>query len=231
MKRGEDSRETRLNADRLRELRRRLLSWFEVSGRVFSWRRGSASPYHVLFTEMLLSRTRAESVEPVAQALFAGYPNVGALARAPLGNIEEVVYPLGLYRKRARFLAACAVAIVTEHGGEVPREYEQLEDLPYVGRYAARAVMNVAFRVPCPIVDVNVARVYRRIFSLPAPPTRLESAHELWRVAEAVLPRRDSRRFNWALLDLGALICGKTPNCGECPLSSICDHAAARRDG
>ncbi len=229
MKRSDNSAPVPLGAARLNQLRRLLLSWFDVSGRSFFWRRERVSPYQVLFTEMLLSRTRAENVEPVAQVLFACYPDVRTLALASLHDVEKILFPLGLFRKRARFVSACANAIVSEHGGQVPREFEGLETLPYVGRYAANAVMNVAFDIPRPIVDANVARVYRRVFSLPEPPARLESAHALWRVAERVVPKRQSRRFNWALLDLGASVCGRTPKCGSCPLARLCDYGVALR--
>lgn len=189
------------------------------------------SPYQVLFTEMLLSRTRAENVEPVAQALFAAYPTVERLAAAPIKDVEKIVFPLGLFRKRARFISACAAGIVNDHRGEVPASLDELEALPYVGRYAANAVINVAFGIRRPIVDANVARLYQRIFSLPDPTNRLEVAHEMWRVAERVLPRHNSHRFNWALLDLGASACRKAPSCGGCPLASVCDEGRRHATG
>lgn len=216
---------------RVAALRRALLGWGESQGRQFFWREPGLPAFHVLVVEILLSKTRAEVVAPVARVLLDKYPTPDALHRAPLKQLERLLYPLGLHRKRARQLLACARSLVVEHGGEVPDSVEQLMELPAVGRYAANAIASVAFHQRRSVIDANVARVYGRVFSLPPPPDRLSTAHDLWALATRVLPRRRAKEFTWALLDLGGTVCiAREPSCERCPIAQSCDLARTRVD-
>lgn len=213
---------------RVLRLRRALLEWAHRNGRSYQWRQPSPVPYEILVTEILLAKTQADAVAPVVEQLFARYRNVASLARARVKGLEQLLYPLGLHRKRARNLKECANVIVRHHDGAVPRSIEDLMDLPSVGRYAANAIASVAFDEPVAVVDANVVRVYRRVFSLPPPPKRLSTAHELWEFASAILPTTQTKEFNWALLDLGGTVCvAKNPTCSGCPLRKVCDHATS----
>ncbi len=213
-----------IDSARIQALRRRLLTWAAREGRSFFWRRPGLDAYSALVTEILLVKTRAELVATVARDVLARYPTAEALAQAEWRTLASLLYPLGLHRKRANGLIACARALVDQHGGRVPGTIEQLLELPYVGRYAATAVACVAYDAPVAVLDANVSRIYQRMFSLPAPPDRLASAHELWSTAQHILPEANAKRFNWAILDLGGMICkAKAPSCSRCPVSSICD--------
>lgn len=211
---------------RLARVRRTILRWARETGRSFFWRGRGVSPFALLVTEILLSRTRAQAVEPVAIELLARFPRPADLAQADIGALERLLYPLGLHRKRAQHLVACARGLVTNLDGQVPRRPDDLMTLPYVGRYAANAVACFGFGERRAVVDANVSRVYQRVFSVPQPPARLSSAHSLWDFARAVLPRRGSaaKEFNWAILDLGAIVCTpKNPSCAVCPVAFTCD--------
>jgi A/G-specific adenine glycosylase len=134
---------------------------------------------------------------------------------------------LGLHRKRARHLVACARTLAEELDGEVPTTVDGLMDLPFVGRYAANAIACVAYDAHVAVIDANVARIYRRVFSLPPPPERLAAAHDLWDLAARMLPRARAKPYNWAILDLGGQICtAKAPGCDRCPIVRWCDHGA-----
>jgi A/G-specific adenine glycosylase len=213
---------------RVRRLRLALLEWAQNNGRSYRWRRPSPVPYEILVTEILLAKTQADVVAPVVAQLLSRYGTVATLAKARVGDLENLLYPLGLHRKRARNLKACASIVVRHHDGAIPRSIEDLIELPFVGRYAANAIASVAFDEPVAVVDANVVRVYRRVFSLPPPPTRLSTAHEFWDFASAILPAMQAKQFNWALLDLGGTVCvAKNPTCSGCPLRKLCDHAAS----
>lgn len=126
---------------------------------------------------------------------------------------------------RARLLVRCARALVVKYGGQVPSSIEELLSLPYVGRYAANAVASVAFGQPNAILDANIARIYRRVFSIPITDERLTVADELWGLAERILSKARPREFNWAMLDLGGTVCTpRSPHCECCPLSAMCDE-------
>ena len=211
-----------------RSFTRGVLRWGRENLRDFYWRRRRLSPYRVLVIEVLLARTRAAAVEPVARALLSAYPRPQALARARVVDLARRCRALGLHRKRGRGLKALGDVIVREHGGRVPRRDEELLSLPLVGRYAVQATQNVAFGQRRAIVDANVARVLCRCFALATPPGRLDAAEGLWRLAAELLPQRDSRIYNWALLDLGALVCKpRSPRCEDCPLSPRCKERIA----
>lgn len=213
-----------IDARRLRVLRERLLQWASESGRHFSWREADPEPFTILVTEILLAKTRAELVSPIAEKLLTRYPRPRDLAVARRRDLESLLYPLGLYRKRAEHLVRCARALVDDFAGAVPSTVADLMTLPYVGRYAANAIASVAFNAEVPIIDANVSRVYQRVFSLPPPPDRLASAHDLWALAERVLPVGQAKEFNWAVLDLGALVCTpRRPSCERCPIATTCD--------
>jgi len=206
--------------------RRALLRWSKRSRRSFFWRDSGVSPYAFLVIEILLARTRAEAVEPVAVHLLAQFPSPADLATARVREVERMLRPLGLHRKRARQLIACASRLVDSFDAKVPSRPSDLMTLPCVGRYAANAVACFAFCQARAVIDANVSRVYQRMFSLPPPPARLSSANAMWEFGEVVLPRRgnDARRFNWALLDLGGTVCKpRKPLCGICPVASTCD--------
>jgi len=206
------------------EIQTRLLDWFRISGRQFPWRR-TCDPYAVLLAEKLLQQTSVrESLVQAYNDLLTAYPTPAALAEADWNDIRVTIHPLGLHY-RAQELVELAREISEKHGGCIPQDLKSLLALPGVGDYIARAELCFAFGQDVPIVDTNVARILYRLFGLPGPmpanPARKRSLIEL---AGSLLPTGQSREFNLAMLDLGALICKvPAPECNLCPLSSICE--------
>jgi A/G-specific adenine glycosylase len=212
-----------VNRQDVARVRRALLGWYEVFGREFFWRRERLSPFAMLVVEMLLSRTRAQAVEPVAAELLRRFPTADAVCKAGVRRIETVLYPLGLHRKRAQLLVRCADVLVRDWGGVVPLTQEELLKLPYVGRYAASALRCFLLGARVPVVDANVARVYRRALGVPIPERELRRSHASWDFARRFVPRVKAREFNWALLDLGGTVCTpRAPRCASCPLAQRC---------
>ncbi len=216
---------SRLADRRIVLFRRKLLAWARRKGRHFFWREPGLTPYAALVTEILLTKTRAELVATVAKQILERYPSPPDLACASPNELEAMLFPLGLHRKRAAGLVACAQYVMEAHGGAIPTTIEELIELPSVGRYAANAIVCVVFDQQVAVLDANVSRIYQRFFSLPEPPERLATAHDLWAVAARLLPPRKAKQFNWAILDLGGLICtAKAPACTVCPLVKNCDR-------
>lgn len=204
-----------------RWVRRRLLSWFRDCGRAFPWR-DTADPYAVLIAELLLQRTRADLVEPLFSRFLAVYPDAHHLARADPVNVIELLRPLGFLHRSAR-LPALGLALVEEHGGEVPRSFPALMALPGVGRYVANAVLTVAFGERRPLLDPNVLRVVARVFGRESSRPRARDDRQMWTFVEELSPRRGAREFNLALVDVGAVVCRvRRPRCYECPLRLRC---------
>lgn len=202
-----------------------LVRWYRSNARSFPWREEwRRSPYCVLVAEILLKRTRAENAVLTYGYLVDCYPDAAALAGAKLPKLEAFLRPIGLHRTRARELKRIAEALVERHGGEVPRSFDELIALPGVGRYVANAVLCFGFEIPVPIVDVNVRRVLGRYFGL------AEGVDDgaYWAVASRLLAPGDAAEFNWALLDLGALVCAaRGPKCEGCPLAKGCSTSSS----
>jgi A/G-specific adenine glycosylase len=130
------------------------------------------------------------------------------------------------YYARARNLQRAARIIRDEHSGEFPAELAQIEALPGVGRYTAGAVFSFAYDRPAPIVDANVARVLARITALRIPIDTAPGQRALWTTAAQLLPSRDARLYNSALMELGATVCGpRDPQCLLCPVLEFCAAA------
>jgi A/G-specific adenine glycosylase len=202
---------------------RALRRWGRAHRRSFPWRE-TDDPFRVLVAEVLLQRSRGVTVAKVYEALFARWPDAGTLAHARVPAIEGVIRPLGLVR-RASSLRAMAARVAD---GGVPRELAGLEALPGVGRYAASATLAAAFDRRAPVVDGVTARVYRRYFGLPGDAPAVAD-RELWDLVDRVTPARAARTWNWAVLDLAALVClPAQPRCDACPLAAGCAWNAAR---
>jgi A/G-specific adenine glycosylase len=165
-------------------------------------------------------------VAPYFARFLARWPDVRALAAAPLDDVLKLWAGLGYYA-RARNLHACARVVVEQHGGYFPADEAALAALPGIGRYTAAAVAAIAFDAPSVPVDGNVERVVARLFAVPS---ELPAAKpELWRLAQTLTPPSRSGDFAQALMDLGATICTpKKPACALCPWLH---HCVARASG
>lgn len=204
---------------------RGLLAWGRQNRRPFPWR-GEQDPFRVLVAEVLLQRSRGRTVAGVFDELFRRWPDAAGLAQASIEEIENVIRPLGL-TSRGRTLKRMA-SEVEERGG-VPRSVEAMLRLSGVGRYSASATAAAAFGQPKPTVDGTSARVYRRVFGLPAESDSYVD-DQLWALVADVVPGRASiREWNWAVLDLAASTClPKAPRCVECPVVANCSVGSQR---
>jgi len=204
-------------------VRERLLAWGREHLRSFPWRE-TRDPYRVLVAEALLHRTRADQVLPVYREFLRRFPDLPALARAPLEEVLGVLRPLGLHW-RSRLLHEMAVRILQETGGYVLPDRKWLCSLPGVSDYIASAVLCLAFGKPEPMLDASSVRVLGRLLGIRVTDGSRRSRR--FRDLHMQLMAGDSpREFNLALVDLGALVCRPAqPRCGECPLQDLCVHA------
>ena len=143
---------------------RALSHWFNAAQRDLPWRRADIidNPYRILVSEVMLQQTTVAAVAPFFERFIARFPDVAALAVADESDVLAQWAGLGYYA-RARNLQKAARAIVDEHDGEFPRDFDAILALPGVGRYTAGAVASIAFGARAPIVDANVARVLSRV--------------------------------------------------------------------
>lgn len=200
-----------------RAIRRDLLAWHSANARHYPWRSGE-SPWLVLLSEMCLHRTRADQVETIYGELAGLAPTPSHLLTNS-ARVETLLSSLGLRWRSANILKV-ARELVDNLCGEVPDTRERLLALPGVGDYVASAVLCFAFGKPSILLDTNTVRVISRLTGREVSGHRWQLRLDLNRLAG---PRGADREFNYALLDLGALVCrASSPRCLACPLSSHC---------
>ena len=175
-------------------LHHRINGWFLDQARDLPWRRDECTPWGVMVSEFMLQQTPVKRVLPVWEEWMRRWPTPADLAAEPASEAVRAWGRLG-YPRRAQRLHDAAVAIVEQHGGEVPADYEALLDLPGVGSYTAAAISVFAFGLRATVIDTNIRRVHARAVSGKALPSRSLTAAET-RLAEALMPglRQVSRR-------------------------------------
>jgi A/G-specific adenine glycosylase len=197
------------------EIAASLQCWLEDFGRTFPFR-WQRDPYRVLVAGVLLRQTRAAQVAAVFPVFIQKYGTPTLLANVDAGDLSALLTPLGI-TSRAKTLIDIANILMAEHKGLVPQSYDELINLPGVGDYIASCVLALSYKQPVPMVDVNVARVIRRICGANV---------DIHRTYAAICPKEAQEQFHYAVLDLGQLICKHSnPKCSLCPVKENCGYA------
>ena len=213
----------------MRAIVNKLLHWFGANARDLPWRH-TLDPYAIWVSEIMLQQTQVSTVIPYWERWMLELPDIEALARAPEQKVLKLWEGLGYYT-RARNLHRAAKSL---NGAEFPRDYEQVLQLPGIGRYTAGAICSIALNQPRPILDGNVRRVLSRVFG---------TNDGLWEIAAQMVGAaaggsKRGRAFalstnirlsghcgalNQSLMELGALVCiPREPRCSQCPVASLC---------
>src|SRR5262249_34573173 len=151
-------------------------------------------------------RTGAAQVVPVYRRFIKDYPTLTLATTASEEDLRTVLRPLGRLG-RATHLRSALQDIETKFKGRIPDREELLTQISGVGRYTARAILAFAFRRRVGLFDPNIGRLLSRVFGLRSERARAHTDPEMWMAVDALTPRRRTREFNWALLDLGARVC------------------------
>lgn len=206
-----------------------LLHWYRLNKRSLPWRdQPQVDPYAVWVSEIMLQQTRVEAVIPYYEKWIRLFPTIQSLAIASEQEVLNAWEGLGYY-SRARNLHKAARIVVEKHGGQLPRDLDDLQELPGIGRYTLGAIASIALGMNVPALDGNVKRVYARVFDISEPVDRPKGEKILWDLAGQHLPKKEAGEYNQALMDLGATICiPKNPGCLICPWMKVC---TARQHG
>ena len=199
-----------------------LLDWFATVMRPFPWRKTYA-PYDVWISEIMLQQTQAGRGALYFETWMRRFPDIQSVALADEEAILASWEGLGYY-SRARNLQSAARRIMSEHGGGFPRCIDDIRALPGIGEYTAAAIAAIAFNLPEPAVDANVIRIFARICDLDMPSGDKRMRILITDTVRALM-RLDAARprlLAQALMELGALVCGKKPKCPECPVGKYC---------
>lgn len=199
-----------------------LLAWYEEHGRSLTIRE-RRDAYPILVGEVMSQQTRIGRVGSALPAFLGRFPSVAALARASTADVVRAWGGLG-YPRRAIALRDAARRMVERHDGTVPRTVAELEALPGIGPYTARAVAATAYGVPVTALDVNARRVIGRVLDGRLMPPAVRPADQAR--ADSLAPADRAGDWNHALMDLGSSVCRPVPDCPGCPLRDGCTFAA-----
>ncbi len=195
-----------------------ILAWYAERGRPLAFRR-TTDPYAVLVSEAMAQQTQAARAAAYWERWMVRFPTVRHLAAARPADVLREWAGLG-YDRRALALWRAAGVIVERHDGRLPSSVEELEALPGVGPYTARAVAAIAFGTPVGAVDVNVRRVLGRIVTGGA---HSLGPSEMQDLADAAVPADQPAGWTHAVMDVGATLCRpRRPRCDECPARPWC---------
>ncbi|MCE5191055.1 MAG: A/G-specific adenine glycosylase [Actinomycetia bacterium] len=190
--------------DAFREL---IRGYYAQHGRDLPWRR-TRDPYAILISEVMLQQTQVPRVIPKYAAFLGAFPDVFALAEAPLADVLAAWSGLG-YNRRAKWLKQAAETIVAQYGGSVPDTLEGLTALPGIGHATAAQILAFAFGVAVPFIETNIRSVYIHEFFGDADGVP-DSA--IMPLVEATLDRDDPRTWYYAIMDYGTHLKATLPN-------------------
>jgi A/G-specific adenine glycosylase len=212
---------TKLPAKKLSGVRRGLLRWYRAHKRDLPWRQ-TRDAYRIWLSEIMLQQTRVAAVLPYYARFLGRFPDLQALAHAPIEAVLKLWAGLGYY-SRARNLHAAAKKILAQHHGQFPGDYDGALALPGIGRYTAAAILSIAYGAPHAVLDGNVARVLGRLGAVRGDLRAPKRWQALQDTAQHLLASKSAGDWNQAMMELGATICTPhAPNCEICPLQRSC---------
>jgi len=198
-----------------------LLNWFAEKQRDLPWRQ-NYEPYQIWISEIMAQQTQMDRVVEYHNRWMDTFPDIQTLARSSEDQVLKCWEGLGYY-SRARNIYKTANILIKKYNSILPSTIKDLLSLPGVGPYTAGAIASIAYKQNVPVVDANIERIFSRLFNIDLIPGSPEAKREYWQKAEKLLPKGESRNFNQALMELGALICRpKQPDCSVCPVATHC---------
>ncbi len=196
-----------------------ITSWFKKNKRDLPWRKTDA--WGVLVSEFMLQQTPVNRVLPVYKAWMKRWPTAASLAKATPAEVITAWGRLG-YPRRALRLHECAKEITHNFKGKIPEDEAELRELPGIGEYTAAAITAFAFEKRSLVLDINIRRLFARLFDGVETPTQAATKVEKSRYEE-LIPKKDPHLWAAATMELGAVICtSQSPKCGICPVAHVC---------
>ena len=201
--------------ERIDEIIRRLIERYGGESRTYLEHENA---WQLLFATILSAQCTDDRVNMVTKELFKKYKTLEDFAGADLKEMEDDVHSTGFYHNKAKNIIACARMLLSEYGGEVPKELEKLIVLPGVGRKTANVVRGNIFDIPSIVVDTHVKRISKKLgITTTEDPVKAE-----FELMEA-LPESAWIIWNLDIIALGREICvARNPKCENCFLSDVC---------
>jgi endonuclease-3 len=181
-----------------------------------------SSPWELLVATILSAQCTDARVNMVTPTLFRRFPTPGAMAKASLPEIEEIIRTTGFYHNKAKSISGAAKGVVERFGGKVPQTMDELLTLPGVARKTGNVVLGVAYQIAEGIVvDTHVLRLSRRLeLTLNTEPKKVEQD------LVKIIPKDHWIDFSHELILHGRAICiARKPRCVDCTIEKECDSS------
>lgn len=212
---------SKISKNKVTRFRKEIMNWYKTNGRDFPWRNKSKTKYEIVIAEILLRRTRAETISSYYRSFLKKYPSWKKLSSANKKELKETLKPIGLCELRSFSLFSLAKK-VRLNNGKLPSSRKGLESLPGIGQYTASAVLNICHSKKEPLLDMNMVRLLERFFG-PRKLADIRFDPYLQNLSRKILPTSNTKEFNWAILDFSSLICkNNNPKCHNCNLRKYC---------
>ena len=199
-----------LDPTALQQFHNIIYAYHHANPRPMPWRE-TDDPYRILVSEIMLQQTQVERVKSKYAEFLSAFPTVFELAAAPLSDVLQTWQGLG-YNRRAIFLKRCAEEIVTCYNGNFPRSVAELQSLPGIGPYTARAVAAFAFGIAEPLIETNIRTVYIHLFFHGCSAV---NDSDIMLLIAATLDQENPREWYYALMDYGGMLKQSYPNPGR----------------
>lgn len=175
-------------------------------------------PHELLISTILAAQCTDKRVNQITPALYKKYPDIYAFADADYDELSEDIKSTGFFRNKAKNIIACAKKIVSDFGGEVPRDLESLTSLAGVGRKTAGVVLGDAFNTPSLVIDTHAKRLSKRMGF-----TKFDDPYKVELDLAKIVPNPDKSDFCHQLVFHGRAVCNaRKPKCDICPVNEYC---------
>jgi A/G-specific adenine glycosylase len=211
---SETTNTSTLQPESIRRIRSKIAKWGNRNYKHYPWR-NPKEPWHGLVAEILLQRTKADTVTQVYETFTSHFTTPDDLGKASVKEIARIIYPLGL-KWRAPLLKELGSNLAS-NDGEIPTDLELLNRLPGVGPYVSAAWLGFHGGKRSTIIDANIVRLICRITGNPYDG---ETRRKKWLIelAESLTPKRKWKEYNYSVLDFSMAVCTKKPKCNICPI-------------
>lgn len=177
--------------------------------------------YELLLAIVMSAQTTDKRVNEVNRILFTKYDSLEKLANANIKDIENIIKPIGTYKKKSIFIKEISKRLVNDNIVKVPNDREYLESLPGVGRKTANVFLSIIYNEPAIAIDTHVARVSKRLLLAKNDASPLEIEHILMKK----IPKTSWSKVHHQLVFFGRYKCKSVkPECQNCKLKDYCGY-------
>ena len=179
-------------------------------------------PWKLLIMGRLSAQCTDARVNIVCRELFSRFPDAVSMANGDITEIENIVKPCGLYRMKAANIKDASRMLVEDHGGELPRDMEEMLKLPGVGRKIANLILGDVYGLPSVVCDTHCMRICGRFGMYRED---LRDPNKIEKILLELLPYGEGSDFCHRIVNFGRDVCSsRSPKCDECPMNDLCEH-------